>query len=90
MEISAEASTSNQQAKKRKRGPTKIKGLALHSNGPILVRFNMLGQSVGEGSVSLSSYLGPLVREMVPFTISDWRKVSDDMKSVLWTTVQVR
>ena len=67
-----------------------MKGLVLHSDGPIPVRFNKLGQSVGEGSVSLSSYLGPLVREMVPFTISDWRKVSDDMKSVLWTTVHVR
>ena len=62
----------------------------LHSDGPIPVRFNTLGQPVGEGSVSLSSYLGTLVREMVPFPISDWRKVSDDMKLVLWTTVQVR
>ena len=67
-----------------------MKGLALQSDGPIPVRFNTLGQSVGEGSASLSSYLGPLVREIVPFTISDWRKVSNDMKSVLWTTVQVR
>ncbi|KAL5550896.1 hypothetical protein UlMin_001072 [Ulmus minor] len=75
---------------KRKRGPTKMRGLALQTDGPITVRFNSLGQPVGEGSVSLSSYLGPLVREIVPYTIADWRKVSSGMKDILWTTIQTR
>ena len=89
MEILTEDDTTNQQGKKQKRGPTKMKALALQTDGPISVRFNKLGQSIGEGSVSLSSFLGPLVREIVPYTISDWRKVSEDMKSVLWTTIKV-
>ncbi|KAL5564188.1 hypothetical protein UlMin_027352 [Ulmus minor] len=75
---------------RRKRGPTKLKGIALQNDGPITVRFNCNLQAVGEGSVSLSSFLGPLVREIVPYTISDWRKVPQKMKDVLWSTIQTR
>ena len=55
---------------KRKRCPLKMRGLALQTNGPITVRFNSLGQPVGDKSVNLSIYLGPLVREIVPYTIA--------------------
>ena len=75
---------------KRKRGPTKLKGIALQNDGPIAVNFNSNGQAIGEGSVSLSSFLGPLVREIVPYTISDWRKVPEKMKDILWATIQVK
>ena len=90
MEDSADGDTNKDKGTKRKRGPTKVKGLALQTDGPITVRFNSLGQSVGEGSVSLSSFVGPLVREIVPYTISDWRKVPTEMKDVLWATIKVR
>ena len=82
--------TNKHKGTKKKRGPTKVKGLALQIDGPVPVRFNSLGQSVGEGSVSLSSFVGPLVREIVPYTISDWRKVPTEMKDVLWATIKVR
>ena len=70
-EEAANLATNKVLGTKRKRGPTKMRGLALQTDGPITVRFNSLGQSVGEGSVSLSSFLGPLVREIVPYTIPD-------------------
>ena len=89
-EEAANLATNKVLGTKRKRGPTKMRGLALQTDGPITVRFNSLGQSVGEGSVSLSSFLGPLVREIVPYTIPDWRKVSSGMKDILWTTIQVK
>ena len=75
LEEAANLATNEVVGTKRKRGPTKMRGLALQTDGPSTVRFNSLGQPVGEGSVSLSSYLGPLVREIVPYTIADWRKV---------------
>ena len=39
--------------------------------------------------MKLSSYLGPLVREHVSFTLDDWRLLGDDLKVVLWKSVQV-
>uniref|UniRef100_A0A803NJ13 Uncharacterized protein n=1 Tax=Cannabis sativa TaxID=3483 RepID=A0A803NJ13_CANSA len=51
--------------------------------------FNSRGQPIGEASVSLSSFLGPLVREFVPVTICDWRKVAKELKDILWNYVTV-
>ncbi|XP_024021724.1 uncharacterized protein LOC21400762 isoform X1 [Morus notabilis] len=73
-----------------KRGPTKLKGVAEESDGLIEVKFNTKGQPIGPGSVSLSSFLGPLVREIVPVTIVDWRKLTETMKGILWKAVQAR
>ena len=72
---------------KRKKGPTKLKGIALQNDGPITVKFNSNGQAIGEGSISLSSFLGPLMRDIVPYTIFDWRKVPEKMKDILWATI---
>ena len=60
---------------RKKRGPTKMKTLAMEGASRIEVQSNGLGQLIGKGSVSLSSFIGPLVREIVPYTISDWRKI---------------
>lgn len=38
--------------------------------------------------VKLSSYVGSLVREHVPVTIDDWRKVSNELRTILWKSVQ--
>ena len=74
---------------RKKRGPTKMKTLAMEGASRIEVQSNGLGQLIGEGSVSLSSFLGPLVREIVPYTISNWRKIPSNMHEILWKCIQV-
>lgn len=75
---------------KKHRGPTKMKDIARDPSERIRVEFTELGEPCGEGSVKLSSYLGPLVREHVPVLVDDWRKIGEDRKKVLWKSVQVR
>ena len=79
----------NQISKKKTRGPTKVKRLPSDVASRIEVEFNSSGEPIGKGSVKLSSYLGPLVREHVPFTLEDWRQLGKELKSVLWESVQV-
>ncbi|XP_013743057.1 uncharacterized protein LOC106445946 [Brassica napus] len=67
-----------------------MKDIARDPNARIKVDFTAFGEPCGEGSVKLSSYLGPLVREHVPVVIDDWRKIGDDRKTVLWKSVQLR
>lgn len=74
---------------KRKRGPTKMKNIAMDGDDKIEVKFNENGQPIEEGFATLSSFLGSIVREIVPYTISDWRKVPLKMKNILWNCVQV-
>ena len=66
-----------------------MKHIARDPNARERVEFNDFGDPVGEGSVKLSSYLGPLVWEHVPVTFDDWRKISEEVKIVLWKFVQV-
>ncbi|PON33598.1 hypothetical protein PanWU01x14_351230 [Parasponia andersonii] len=75
---------------KKKRGPTKMKGIAINSNGRLQIEFNSRGQPIGKESISLSSFLELLLREIVPITIPDWRKVTKEMKEVLWKSIQAR
>lgn len=74
---------------KRKRGPTMMKDIAKDPNSRVHVDFTFMGEPYGPGSVKLSSYLGPLVRENVPVTLESWKKLTEDMKTVLWKSVQV-
>ncbi|KAK0577575.1 hypothetical protein LWI29_035255 [Acer saccharum] len=78
------------QASKRKRGCTKMKTIAVDPSSRIEVQFNSLGQAYGDGSVSLSSFLGPLVREIVPYTLTDWRKLPKDTRAILWQCIQAK
>ncbi|KAJ0099241.1 hypothetical protein Patl1_20504 [Pistacia atlantica] len=48
------------------------------------------GQPIDEESIKLSSFLGPLGKEIIPFTIPDWRKLPSDMREKLWKCVQAR
>ncbi|XP_023636243.1 uncharacterized protein LOC111830038 [Capsella rubella] len=73
---------------KRQRGPTKMKSIAKDPNAREPVDFTPMGELYGPGSVKLSSYLGPLIREHVPVIIDDWRKIGEDTKTVLWKSVQ--
>lgn len=75
--------------RKKQRGPTKMKDIAKDPNERVKVEFTELGEMCGKGSVKLSSYLGPLVREHVPVIVEDWRKISEAVKIVLWKSVQV-
>lgn len=75
--------------RKRKRGPTKMKDLAKDPSTRVHVDFNIMGEAYGSGSVKLSSYLGPLVREHVPVTLEGWKNISEEVKTVLWKSVQV-
>ncbi|KAL0689760.1 hypothetical protein Bca4012_089438 [Brassica carinata] len=62
---------------KNRRGPTKMRIVAENPNEKVAVTFNDFGDHVGPGSVTLSSFLGPLVREHVPgrFNLQkEWQK----------------
>ena len=74
---------------KNRRGPTKMRRVAENPNEKVVVTFNDFGDHVGPGSVTLSSFLGALVREHVPVTLSDWRKLDAATKATMWEEIQV-
>ncbi|XP_024005008.1 uncharacterized protein LOC112082141 [Eutrema salsugineum] len=41
-------------------------------------------------SITLSSFLGPLVREHVPVLLDDWRRLDDKTKDTMWEEIQGR
>ena len=72
----------------KKRGKTKL--LTLKKNaGLIKIMWNEKGQPIGNESILLSSYLGVLVREVVPYTLTDWRKLPESLCALLWAAIQV-
>jgi len=75
--------------RKRRRGATKMKQIAKDPNERLHVDFTDLGEPCGPGSVMLSSYLGPLLREHVHGIIDNWRKVTEDIRTVLWKSIKV-
>lgn len=76
-------------SKKRKRGKTKMRKVAKDIQDRIEVLFTEIGEHAGSGSVTLSSFLGPLVREHVPVTLDDWRKLDEQTKAIMWEEIQV-
>ena len=66
-----------------------MKHIAKDPNERLHVDFTDLGEPCGPGSVMLSSYLGPLVREHVHVIIDNWRKVTEDIRTVLWKSIKV-
>lgn len=76
--------------KRRTRGPTKMNKVAKRHEEKVEVQFNSFGEPVGKGSVTLSSFLGPLVREYVPVLVDDWRHVDERAKDTMWEEVQVQ
>lgn len=76
-----------QQVLKKRRGPTKMKTIAIGNK--VDITFNEYGQPIEEASIGMASFLGPLVREVVPVTLNDWRKLSTRFKEILWTSIQV-
>ena len=54
---------------KRKRGPTKMKTIAVDRQSRVKLVFNEYGQPIGDEFVGLASFLGPLLREVVLATL---------------------
>ncbi|KAF6142564.1 hypothetical protein GIB67_039528 [Kingdonia uniflora] len=52
------------------------------------LEFNIKEQPIGENSVFFSTYIGVIVREIVPITILTWHKVKPDIKDRLWVMVK--
>ena len=75
---------------KKTRGPTKMRKVAKHIEDKVDVEFNALGEHVGRGSVTLSSFLGPFLREHVPVLLDDWRHLDEKTKDALWEEIQVK
>ena len=72
----------------KKRGKTKL--LTVKKNAGVLkLMWNEKGQPIGSESILLSSYLGVLVREIVPYTLADWRKLPESFGAVLWAAIKV-
>ena len=63
--------------------------VAKHIQDKIEVEFTSTGEHVGPGSITLSSFLGPLVREHVSVLLDDWRKLSEETSDTLWEEIQV-
>lgn len=76
--------------KRRTRGRTKVKRLLANVLSRIEVEFNGEGEPVGDGSIKLSSYLGLLVREHVSVTVDNWKHLSNELKVILWESIQAR
>lgn len=74
---------------KRKRGPTRMRKVAKDPEDRVKVLFSQLGEHAGSGSVTLSSFLGVLVREHVPVLYNRWDKVDAQTKDTLWEEIQV-
>ncbi|KAF5203464.1 Transposase, Ptta/En/Spm, partial [Thalictrum thalictroides] len=50
--------------------------------------FNGRGQPIGRNSVSLSTELGNIAKDMVPLNFDDWRTIPKDHKNFYWFTIQ--
>ncbi|XP_022573719.2 uncharacterized protein LOC111215012 isoform X2 [Brassica napus] len=89
-DVQTQTDTATTSQRKRRRGPTKMKHIAKDPTERQHVDFTDMGDPCGPGSVLLSSYLGPLVREHVPVIIDNWRQVSEEIKTVLWKSIEMR
>lgn len=74
--------------KSKQRGPTRMANLK--GKEPIEVDLNVHGQTIDVTSITLSSYIGTVVREHVPVTLSSWKEVDDQTKEMLWSAILVR
>ncbi|KAL5787348.1 hypothetical protein ACOSP7_004297 [Xanthoceras sorbifolium] len=76
---------SNSETKKKTRGVTRM--VKLKVNQPVEVDFNLHGQTIDGSSITLASYIGILVREHVPITLESWKKVDEQKKYMIWSSL---
>ncbi|KAF5204478.1 hypothetical protein FRX31_005934 [Thalictrum thalictroides] len=81
------ASTKDSSMSRKPRGPTNPT-IVLDSSCKKKIQFNGRGQPIGENSVSLSTELGNIAKEMVPLNYHDWRKIPKHHKDFYWLTIQ--
>ncbi|KAL5856984.1 hypothetical protein ACOSQ3_004442 [Xanthoceras sorbifolium] len=62
----------------------------LKVNQPVEVDFNLHGQTIDGSSITLASYIGILVREHVPITLESWKKVDEQKKYMIWSSLLER
>ena len=55
----------------------------------LAVKYNVDGINVGQAVMHLTSYLGVLVRTMVPIRYSTWHHVPKQLKTKLWDSIEV-
>ena len=87
--FSSPASQPHSPPKKKKRGPAKINFIPPMDGKRLKVRFNERGQPVGKTSNRLVSFVGCLVRRMVPITLSTWHKVDNECRERLRVCVKM-
>jgi len=82
----------SQSTKKKVRGPTLMKKLALdRTDGQrIPIEFDeSTGKSIGENKTKFKSYLGFLGRSKISILIEDWDSVDANVKDEIWTEILV-
>ncbi|TYK20620.1 uncharacterized protein E5676_scaffold2198G00010 [Cucumis melo var. makuwa] len=67
-----------------------MKTIAVEKQSRVDIVFNEYGQPIGDESVGLASFLGPLVREFVPMNLENWLKLPTRLKVVLWKSIQLK
>lgn len=75
--------------KRKTRGPTRMRKVGKSIADKVEVDFNAIGNHVGRGSVTLSSFVGIIVREHVSVLLDDWRHLDERTKEMMWEEVQV-
>ncbi|KAL5757796.1 hypothetical protein ACOSP7_020407 [Xanthoceras sorbifolium] len=62
----------------------------LKVNQPVEVDFNLHGQTIDGSSITLASYIEILVKEHVPITLESWKKVNEQKKDTMWSSLLIR
>lgn len=65
------------------RSPIKMKTIAFDKQSRVDLVFNEYRQSISEESIGLTFFLGPLVREVVPVNLENWKELPIRLKIVL-------
>ncbi|KAF6146226.1 hypothetical protein GIB67_011698 [Kingdonia uniflora] len=86
--VISEASNQPTHNFKRRRKPNKCKIIATENYFRRPLECNLLGQPVGEDSVGYNTYLGVIVREVVPITFATWHDVGNEFRDMLWTMIK--
>ena len=63
--------------------------VAKNNEDKVKVELLGFGEHVGDGSITLSSFLGPLMRENVPVLLGDWRHLDEQTKDTMWEEIHV-
>ena len=64
-----------------------MKTIAVEEQARVSLIFNEYRQPIGDESIELTSFLGPLVREVVLVNLENWLKLPIRLKVVLWKSI---